>query len=301
MNKSFIFRGKDYSTLFNKFNNIKIEKCICCNSKNFDNWVCFNGFKSDVCKDCNLIFMNPQLDKQGLKEFYENYIGETRLNNNKKMKQRSFQYKLDVDVLLKFADKGKILDVGCSGGYFLKNIPQSFEKFGTELDPYAHEIAKKSLNINEKNLYLGDVLDSQFDNSYFDVITMRGVIEHVHDPVETIKKVSKLMKPGAIFYICATPNGESFVAKLFKQNWNLFHPVEHLWHFSSKNLSLLTKSFNLKLIWSEYPYIGTPYENINEDIKLINQKIVSTELNQKNNDISPPFFENMMSLIFKKY
>ena len=204
-------------------------------------------------------------------------------------------------VLLKFADKGKILDVGCSGGYFLKNIPQSFEKFGTELDPYVHEIAKKSLNINEKNLYLGDVLDSQFDNSYFDVITMRGVIEHVHDPVETIKKVSKLMKPGAIFYICATPNGESFVAKLFKQNWNLFHPVEHLWHFSSKNLSLLTKSFNLKLIWSEYPYIGTPYENINEDIKLINQKIVSTELNQKNNDISPPFFENMMSLIFKKY
>ena len=65
--------------------------------------------------------MNPQLNKEGLKEFYENYIGETRLNN-KKMEQRSIQYKLDAKALLKFVDKGNILDIGCSGGYFLNNI-----------------------------------------------------------------------------------------------------------------------------------------------------------------------------------
>ncbi len=51
-------------------------------AKIFKNWVSFNGFKCDVCIDCNLIFMNPQLEKKGLKEFYENYIGETRLNND---------------------------------------------------------------------------------------------------------------------------------------------------------------------------------------------------------------------------
>ena len=38
----------------------------------------------------------------------------------KKMEQRSIQYKLDVKSLLKFVNKGKILDIGCSGGYFLK-------------------------------------------------------------------------------------------------------------------------------------------------------------------------------------
>ena len=301
MNKSFIFRGNDYSRLFEKFNKIEITKCICCNGKKFKNWVSFNGFQSDICTNCNLIFMNPQLDELGLKEFYKNYIGYTRLNNDKKMKQRSFQYKMDVDLMLKFINKGKILDIGCSGGYFLKNMPDSFEKFGTELDPHAYKIAKENLNIHEKNLYMGDVINSQFDNSYFDIITMRGVIEHVHDPVETIKKVSALMKPGAFFYICATPNGESFTAKLFKQNWNLFHPIEHLWHFSSKNLSLLTKAFNLKLIWSEYPYIGTPYENISEDIKLVNQKISYNKRNKEDAEISPPFFENMMSLLFKKF
>jgi len=149
-------------------------------------------------------------------------------------------------------------------------------------------------------LYLGDVLNSHFKDSYFDVITMRGVIEHLPDPVKTIKKVSDLMKPGGLFYICATPNGESFSVKLFKQNWNLFHPIEHLWYFSPNNLSLLSEGFNLKLIWSEYPYIGTPYENINEDIMLINKKIANTRLDKNNEDVSPPFYESMMSLIYMK-
>ena len=129
---------------------------------------------------------------------------------------------------------------------------------------------------------------------------MRGVIEHVPDPIETIKKVSQLMKSGGLFYICATPNGESFAAKLYKQNWNLFHPIEHLWHFSIRNISLLTQDFDLKLIWSDYPYIGTPYENIYEDVNLINDKIKSEKLGKTNNNVSPPFFENMMSLIFEK-
>ena len=69
-------------------------------------------------------------------------------------------------------------------------------------------------------------------------------------------------------------------AKLYKQNWNLFHPIEHLWHFSKGNISLLAENFNLKLIWSEYPYLGTPYENVYEDIKLINDKINSKKLNK---------------------
>ncbi len=300
MNNSFIFRGNNYSELFKNFGKIKLTRCICCKSKNLDIWASFDGFTSNICNNCNLIFMNPQLDKEGLKEFYENYIGETRLNNKIKMEQRSIQYKLDAKALLKFVDKGNILDIGCSGGYFLKNIPDNFKKYGTELDPIAFEIAKETLSIDEKNIHLGDVLNCSFDENFFDVISMRGVIEHVPDPVETIKKVSQLMKSGGLFYICATPNGESFAAKLYKQNWNLFHPIEHLWHFSIRNISLLTQDFDLKLIWSDYPYIGTPYENIYEDVKLINDKIKSEKQGKINNNVSPPFFENMMSLIFEK-
>ena len=63
---------------------------------------------------------------------------------------------------------------------------------------------------------------------------------------------------------------------------------------------MLANDFDLKLIWSEYPYIGTPYENINEDLNLINKKIENNIHNNIDDTVSPPFFENMMSLIFKK-
>ena len=300
MNSKYFFRGNDYSKLYDQFGTIELSKCICCDSTKIEKWVEFNGFKADICKNCGFIFMNPQLSITGLQEFYCNYIGETRLNNCKKMKQRSFQYKMDVNILKRFAENGKLLDIGCSGGYFLKEIPDTFEKFGTELDPFAIELAKKNLNISSRNLYLGDVLDCSFSVSSFDVITMRGVIEHVPEPRKTIEKISSLMKSGALFYICATPNGASFSASLYKKDWNLFHPIEHLWHFSEKNLSLLTNDYDLKLIWSEYPYIGTPYEKINDDINLINKKIENNKLNKIDNTISPPFFENMMSLIYRK-
>ena len=68
----------------------------------------------------------------------------------------------------------------------------------------------------------------------------------------------------------------------------------------SSQAILLAKAFNLRLIWSEYTYIGTPYENINKDIMLIQEKIANAGINKNNEDISPPFFENMMSLIFEK-
>lgn len=300
MNSTYSFRGSDYTELYKNFETIKIDKCISCKNSNLENWVRFNGFKADKCKECNLIFMNPQLNEEGIREFYKNYIGKTRLNNNIKMKQRSIQYKMDVELITKFIQKGIILDIGCSGGYFLKEIPGRFEKYGTEIDPFSINLARKNLKINQNNLYLGNVLNCPFDESYFDLITMRGVIEHVTNPEDVLKKISSLIKPRGLFYICATPNGESFAAKLYKQNWNLFHPIEHLWHFSPQNLSTLANKYGLKLIWSEYPYIGTPYEDIANDIKLINKKIDSESANIEDNTISPPFFENMMSLIFIK-
>ena len=42
------------------------------------------------------------------------------------MKQREKQYKLDRDLITKFVSKGKILDVGCNGGFFLSYFEKNF-------------------------------------------------------------------------------------------------------------------------------------------------------------------------------
>jgi len=56
----------------------------------------------------------------------------------------------------------------------------------------------------------------------------------------------------------------------------------------------------MDFISSTFPYIGTPYENYRSDISQMLDEIVAIEHNIKKNQISPPFYESMMSIIFRK-
>ncbi len=94
-----------------------------------------------------------------------------------------------------------------------------------------------------------------------------GTIEHLPDPVSAIKKVSELLKFGGYYCICATPNSDSFAAELYRDKWTLYHPVQHIWHFSPKTLIRICSKFRLKLVAQDFPYLGIPYENVRENVK----------------------------------
>ena len=151
------------------------------------------------------------------------------------------------------------------------------------------------------NIICGALQEAPYENGTFDMIMMRGTIEHIPDPDSAIKKVSEFLKLGGYYYICATPNGDSFAAELYRDKWTLYHPVQHIYHFSPKTLSSICSRFGLKLVAQDFPYLGTPYENVRENVKEVaeaiklREKVPSAEL-----PISPPFWENMMSLIFLK-
>lgn len=291
----YLFRDENLSNLYSKHKIKNIKNCVICNNNIFSKWNRNTVFHAYQCEKCNLIFMNPQLSESGLNDYYANYIGKRRINNKLKMDQRNIQYKQDRDLITKFINKGNLLDVGCNGGFFLDKFSNSFVKYGTEVDKQSVDYAKNNYPFFSDNIFLTNLLNSNFNNNYFDLITMRGVIEHVPDPENHIKKVSDLLNTNGFFFICATPNGTSLCANMFRERWSLFHPIQHLWHYSPENLEILCLKFSLKLIYKEFPYLGTPYETVLEDIKVLYE-----EINLRTIKISPPFFENMMSLVFQK-
>ena len=295
MVKNFKFRKEDLTYLYKSYKIKEIPKCIICNTSNISKWTNSESFPAKKCKNCNLVFMSEQLEEAGLNDYYSNYIGKRRTNNKLKMQQRKKQYVIDVNLINNFINKGKVLDVGCNGGFLLNEFSNKFIKYGTEVDIKSVEYAKKYFTKFAKNIYYTNLISSNFKNNYFDLITMRGVIEHVSDPVSHIKKISKILKKNGYLYICATPNGESKIFSIYKERWNLFHPVQHLWHFSPNNLDIICKKYGLKLIYKDFFYLNTPYENFTNDLKDITK-----EIKKPSTKISPPFYENMMSLIFQK-
>lgn len=295
-----IFRGEDLNEFEKYFTELN-GTCIACGSEDHELWAKSGPFKAVRCNQCSLIWMNPSCNSVGLEVYYKNYIGKRRINNGLKMRQRELQYIEDTSFIERFINHGKLLDIGCNGGFFLETLNQNFEKHGIEIDPESVLYAKNTYKDFGDNVVCAPLENAPYENSSFDVISMRGTIEHMADPLNAIKKVSQLLKKDGFFCITATPNGMSVAADLYRNQWTLFHPVQHIWHFSPKSLSIICQRFGLKLIAKEFPYMGTPYEDVKQNVKDIADAIES-----RRNDIdsslpiSPPFFESMMSLMFKK-
>ncbi len=292
------FRGENLSDYTNDLTHL--DSCILCDSKINYEWASQPApFRAVKCADCGFVWMQTQPTPSTLNKYYSNFIGRRRLSNPTKMKQRSLQYEDDKWTLQQYVKEGRLLDVGCNGGFFLDCLDNTFEKHGIEVDASAVKYAHENFDFGP-NVRCGNILEANYQEDSFDVIVMRGTIEHVTKPVKVIKRCSKLLKKGGFFYITATPNVDSLAAELFRDRWVVFHPVQHLWHFSPKTLSSVCDRFGMTFVSVTFPYLGTIYENYRSDLAQMSDEITSQEPSTLKKKVSPPFFESMMSIIFKK-
>lgn len=260
-------------------------------------WAVDKYFKAIQCHKCSLITVDPGLTPEGLQIYYQNNMGR-RLDQKKKMKDRQLQYALDKQFLENHVSSGKILDVGCGGGLFLSVLNSRFEKYGIDIDKESINYGRRNFDLHLKNEIIGE---DTFESNFFDVIIFRGVIEHMLDPKTALDRAHELLKKGGKLFFCATPNVDSFCADMYREKWNLWHPIQHINLFSIKTLHMLCGIDDFRYIASEYPYLGTPYESQYDDYVKIRKDIELIFNNQKNNITkSPPFWGNMLTLLLQK-
>ena len=105
----------------------------------------------------------------------------------------------------------RVLDLGCGGGLLCEAMANSgADVFGIDASLKTIEIAKK--HANEQNLkieYENTDIESFKYKEKFDAVICFELIEHVPNPNELIKQISKLIKP----------NGKLFLSTI---NRNLF-------------------------------------------------------------------------------
>ena len=260
-------------------------------------WAVDKYFKALKCKECGLITIDSGLTEEGLQKYYQDNMGR-RLDQKKKLDVRKLQYQLDNQMIEKHIKKGKVLDVGCGGGFFLSALSEDFNKYGIDIDKESIKYGEENYGYTFKAELIGE---DSFSSNFFDLIIFRGVIEHMYDPKKALLRATELLKKGGFLYFCATPNVDSFCADLYREKWNLWHPIQHINLFSVKTLHNLCGKENYAIIDEDYPYLGTPYESqlddylkIKEDIKLILNKDL------ENINVSPPFWGNMLSLLLQK-
>jgi len=159
-----------------------------------------------------------------------------------------------VDFVRRFVRSGRMLDLGCAYGFFLKEARCHFEVFGIELAEHAAASCREAgLNVlsgvaNESNMErIGEV----------DVITMFDVIEHLPQPREVLALCSRYLKPGGIIVI-TTGDFASIAARWAGARWRLMTPPQHLWYFTKESLRRMSAQFALSMEYFDYPAKRVP-------------------------------------------
>lgn len=133
----------------------------------------------------------------------------------------------------RFPGRGaRVLDIGCGNGGFLWQMRSlGWDVCGVEPDP------KSAVHARGAGLDVRDGLLQQqsLPEAHFDAIIMNHVIEHLHDPVDTLRRCWKLLKPGGQITL-ATPNWGSRGHQLFAADWMALMPPTHLVLFTEASL-----------------------------------------------------------------
>jgi len=132
---------------------------------------------------------------------------------------------------------GRLLDIGCSTGLFLNKLQQSklWEVWGVETSEYSVKIAREQYHLN---VFHGELSEGNFQNGFFDVVTLWDVLEHLPDPISTLSEVSRITKPHS-FLVLRVPNFDSLDAKLFRSTWEGIDLPRHYYVFSRNNINWL--------------------------------------------------------------
>ena len=123
-------------------------------------------------------FINPKLTKDNL----ESYIVRKEI------------FKAISTVLPSF--KGKVLDSGCGVMPYKKLILEN-----KEITSYVGLDIETALDYNNiKPDYYWDGITMPFENETFDIVFSTEVLEHIFNPDAYLLEVSRVLKPGGIFF-----------------------------------------------------------------------------------------------------
>jgi SAM-dependent methyltransferase len=201
------------------------------------------------CDDCGHEFLNEKFPAETLRDLYSNYYPRSYLDLES---HRPYEEANGFGAWL--AGEGaspfrwvprdvRVLDIGCGFGESLGYYrSRGCDAYGVEADENIRRVADRF----DYKVHVGLFDASVYEPHYFDFVTMGQVIEHVDDPIETLRGVARVLKPGGRA-ILSTPNSKGLGARLFGGRWAHWHAPYHLQFFSRRSMELSAQQAGLVL------------------------------------------------------
>ncbi len=168
------------------------------------------------------------------REMYDRYrfgrfsYGEKRRDRNRPL----------VQFLESVPTRANVYDIGCGAGYWLgvaHHLGIGKDRlFGIDMSPTnAEELRAEGFNVS-----CGDVLSLNLDSGISDFTICNGVIHHTPDPLQALRELARITKPGGRIYLSV---------------YNRWHPYFYIVHRATFPIRYLYWNWNHKILDVVYP------------------------------------------------
>lgn len=213
--------------------------------------ICDGSFALHACDACGAGFVAPTPPPATLARLYgdEFFSKQARrgalANLFGRMEDRLFARR--ARLILRRVQRGgrAILDVGCGNGKFLRAMRAAgWRVCGIEPSPAGAARARSDHGLE---ILCRNVLDVEFPERRFDVITLWHVLEHVSEPAAYLRHVARWLAPDGRLVV-AVPNFAGVEARLLGKRWAFLDVPRHLFQFTPRSLAITAQRAGLAVV-----------------------------------------------------
>jgi len=201
------------------------------------------------CRQCCTAFVHPMPTREALDRFYAGYHRPDAeggwYDEVESRMQADFASKVDLVRRFAGADPGRVLDLGCGKGFFVKAcIDRGIRAEGLDLSASAVEYARTQLRVPVTQGFLHDVKDAL---GRFNAVTFWATIEHTSDPLGTLRDVYDLLEAGG-YLLLDTGIGNDWLDRLLPGTVQWYDPPQHLFVFSEQGIRAALRSSGFSVV-----------------------------------------------------
>lgn len=223
---------------------MSLRACPLCQSRNAAPYRKVGQAEIVRCRSCGFLF-RPALPNDLSGMYGEDYYRSK--GKEEAQWAGSGDYIADKDRLLRTFDEhigdlerlhapGRLLDIGCAAGFLLEAARRrGWQVTGIDISDYAARYARETFHLDVR---IGSVEQLVFPEGAFDAITAFEYIEHVPDPVATLKAVRPWLSRQGVL-VLTTPNAGGWQAKHDPEQFDGFREWRHLTYFSRQTMKRL--------------------------------------------------------------
>lgn len=235
----------------------QISRCLACGSSNVTLWVesadrQFNGsqkFLYHRCRQCQSLFQSVRPQREYAAQFYpEFYAPHAVPAKPPRLIKTRWRNRLDylakrivslsggdpLESLLKEVyrlphEGARLLDYGCGSAAFLNRArAQGWKTTGVDFSVEAIQGVREN---GHEALLVDSPEWQQTASETFDCVRLNHVLEHLYEPLETLRQLRQLTKHGGRLHI-AVPNPTGYTARKFRGDWHGLEVPRHVVLFS---------------------------------------------------------------------